>query len=192
MVAQWSCLCVPTLRPTFESHAQFLSFIDYITKIDAIFVIGMWKEQMGADLSIFKISFVEVFHKKLTRKWVKCELYKLRLTCEASEDSCVSTETGNFLIIYTATVCHNLMRKMQCMWLSLQFRFFKKGPIPASFVYFHSFKIPIQMLNIQFEQYNLKKVYMVCLRLEPRAAGWKPQTNPLSYGSTPSLKFFTF
>ena len=25
---------------------------------------------------------------------------------------------------------------------------------------------------------------MVCLRLEPGAAGWKAQTNPLSYGST--------
>ena len=28
---------------------------------------------------------------------------------------------------------------------------------------------------------------MVCLGLEPGAAGWKAQTNPLSYGSTPSL-----
>ena len=26
---------------------------------------------------------------------------------------------------------------------------------------------------------------MVCLGLEPRAAGWKAQTNPLSYGGTP-------
>ena len=26
---------------------------------------------------------------------------------------------------------------------------------------------------------------MVCLGLEPRAAGWKVQTNPLSYGGTP-------
>ena len=26
---------------------------------------------------------------------------------------------------------------------------------------------------------------MVCLGLEPWAAGWKVQTNPLSYGSTP-------
>ena len=28
---------------------------------------------------------------------------------------------------------------------------------------------------------------MVCLGLEPGAAGWKAQTNPLSYGGTPSL-----
>ena len=26
---------------------------------------------------------------------------------------------------------------------------------------------------------------MVCLGFEPRAAGWKAQTNPLSYGGTP-------
>ena len=26
---------------------------------------------------------------------------------------------------------------------------------------------------------------MVCLGLEPGAAGWKAQTNPLSYGGTP-------
>ena len=26
---------------------------------------------------------------------------------------------------------------------------------------------------------------MVCLGLEPRAAAWKAQTNPLSYGGTP-------
>ena len=26
---------------------------------------------------------------------------------------------------------------------------------------------------------------MVCLGLEPRAAGWNAQTNPLSYDSTP-------
>ena len=26
---------------------------------------------------------------------------------------------------------------------------------------------------------------MACLGVQPRAAGWKAQTNPLSYGSTP-------
>ena len=31
---------------------------------------------------------------------------------------------------------------------------------------------------------------MVCLGLEPRAAGWKAQTNPLSHGGTPC--FFVF
>ena len=28
---------------------------------------------------------------------------------------------------------------------------------------------------------------MVCLGLEPGAAGWKMQTNPLSYGGTPTF-----
>ena len=34
---------------------------------------------------------------------------------------------------------------------------------------------------------------MVCLGFEPRAAGWKARTNPLSFGGTPNLytcKFF--
>ena len=31
---------------------------------------------------------------------------------------------------------------------------------------------------------------MVCLGLEPGAAGWKAQTNPLSYGSTPTFLIF--
>ena len=30
---------------------------------------------------------------------------------------------------------------------------------------------------------------MVCLGLEPGAAGWKLQTNPLSYGGTPFVNF---
>ena len=34
-------------------------------------------------------------------------------------------------------------------------------------------------------KYKLIKVLMVCLELEPRAAGWKTQTNPLSYCGTP-------
>ena len=37
------------------------------------------------------------------------------------------------------------------------------------------------MTNRQFEQYKSK---MVCLGLDPWAAGWKAQTNPLSYGGT--------
>ena len=31
---------------------------------------------------------------------------------------------------------------------------------------------------------------MVCLGLEPGAAGWKAQTNPLSYGGTQQLFLF--
>ena len=31
---------------------------------------------------------------------------------------------------------------------------------------------------------------MVCLGLEPRVAGWKVQTNPLSYGGSPYLIYF--
>ena len=31
---------------------------------------------------------------------------------------------------------------------------------------------------------------MVCLGLEPWVAGWKAQTNPLSYGGSPYLIYF--
>ena len=41
------------------------------------------------------------------------------------------------------------------------------------------------MTNIQFELYKSKKAWMVCLGLKPGVAGWKAQTNPLSYGGTP-------
>ena len=33
---------------------------------------------------------------------------------------------------------------------------------------------------------------MVCLGLEPWAAGWKAQTNPRNYGGTPLLIMFGF
>ena len=36
-------------------------------------------------------------------------------------------------------------------------------------------------------KHELIKALMVCLGLEPGAAGWKAQTNPLSYGGTPWL-----
>ena len=32
---------------------------------------------------------------------------------------------------------------------------------------------------------------MVCLGLKPGAAGWKAQTNPLSYGGTPRFAYLT-
>ena len=35
-------------------------------------------------------------------------------------------------------------------------------------------------------KYKLIKVLMVCCGLETMAAGWKAQTNPLSYGCTPN------
>ena len=31
---------------------------------------------------------------------------------------------------------------------------------------------------------------MVCLGIEPGAAGWKARTNPLSYGGTPGQQLF--
>ena len=62
--------------------------------------------------------------------------------------------------------------------------FLKIGQSRLVFVYFRSLHIQFQLTNIQFELYKLKKVQMVCLGLQPWAAGWKVQTNPLSYSGT--------
>ena len=35
--------------------------------------------------------------------------------------------------------------------------------------------------------YSFFKALMACLGVEPRVAGWKAQTNPLSYGGTPFI-----
>ena len=59
----------------------------------------------------------------------------------------------------------------------------KYGPILASFsVYFRLFN----MLQFKFK---LKKSVDGVLGIRTRAAGWKAQTNPLSYGGTPSTIF---
>ena len=51
---------------------------------------------------------------------------------------------------------------------------FSKNNPPSSSVYFR-FK------------FKLIKAWMVCMGFEPRVAGWKAQTNPLSYGGNPSF-----
>ena len=56
--------------------------------------------------------------------------------------------------------------------------FLKNRPSPASFCLFSSFPHDTN-------QYNFIKAQMVCLGLEPGAAKWKAQKNPLSYGCTP-------
>ena len=65
------------------------------------------------------------------------------------------------------------------------FGFFKKWANPGLFfVYFRLFN------TLQFKfKFKLKKAQMVCLGIEPGAAGWKARTNPLSYGGTPILAF---
>ena len=64
-------------------------------------------------------------------------------------------------------------------FFSLRSSFFKKmGQSRPLFVYSRLF------YTIQIK-YILIKALMVCLGLEPGAAGWKTQTNPLSYGGTP-------
>ena len=54
--------------------------------------------------------------------------------------------------------------------------------IPASFCLSSSFPHDAN-------QYKLIKAEMVCLGLNPGVAGWKGQTNPLSYGGTPNGTF---
>ena len=50
-------------------------------------------------------------------------------------------------------------------------------PLFSKSVYFHLF-------NMSQLKSKLIKARMVCLRFKPRAAGWKAQTNPVSYSST--------
>ena len=38
----------------------------------------------------------------------------------------------------------------------------------------------------------MEKAWMVCLGFEPGTAGWKAQTNPLSYGGPTTLPLFWF
>ena len=65
-------------------------------------------------------------------------------------------------------------------------RFFKNGPIPASFSVYFRLLYTTQIKN------KVIKVLIVCLGLELGAAGWKAQTNPLSYGGTPIGVFVQF
>ena len=69
---------------------------------------------------------------------------------------------------------------MRQWWQHYLHVLFKNWANPGLFsnVYFHLFQ------TIQIK-YKLNKDKMVCLGLEPRAAGWRGQTNPLSYGGTP-------
>ena len=53
------------------------------------------------------------------------------------------------------------------------------GLIPASFSFFLFSSFPNDTI-----EYILMQAYMLCLGLEPRAAGWKVQTIPLSHGGT--------
>ena len=59
-------------------------------------------------------------------------------------------------------------------WTGLPFLFLKWANPSLFFVYFRLFQH-------DKNQYKLIKVLMVCLGLEPRAARWNVQTNPLCY-----------
>ena len=63
--------------------------------------------------------------------------------------------------------------------------FLKMGQSRPLFVYFHLF----YMTQIKYKSI---KAYMVCLGLEPGAAEWQAQINPLSYGGTPKIIHFAF
>ena len=79
---------------------------------------------------------------------------------------------GGGTIVEMADVTIRLMRRMR------HFVFWKNGPILASFyVYFRLFQL------IQFKSKFIEA--NMCLGLKPGPAGWKVQTNPLSYGGTP-------
>ena len=59
----------------------------------------------------------------------------------------------------------------------------KNGPNPASFCLFSFFSQHNDNYSTNLT-INEIKAQMVCLGFEPGAAGWKAQTDPLSYGGT--------
>ena len=67
--------------------------------------------------------------------------------------------------------------------LYLSNSFFKWAKTGLFFFIFFIFTMQIQIWLL------LIKAQMVCLILEPETAGWKAQTNPLSYGGTPIKQF---
>ena len=67
------------------------------------------------------------------------------------------------------------------------FMFLMSQSLPL-FVYFHSF-LNANTNIAQFSTINENSVDGV-LGLEPGAAGWMTQTNPLSYGGTPEMLFY--
>ena len=73
------------------------------------------------------------------------------LFCKACKTA-VATSWATFQLQHLVTLFGSRPVCWACLIL------FKNGPMPASFVYFRSFHISIQMTNIQFEQYKLKKV----------------------------------
>ena len=69
--------------------------------------------------------------------------------------------------------------------------FLKNGPILASFMFIFvlfTFQFKWQIYNLNNKNW---KTWMVSLGLEPGAAWWKAQTNPLSYGGTLLQTFLT-
>ena len=90
--------------------------------------------------------------------------------------------SGNSKYSYLTHILVLPKRKLTLPWsgwireYSLTY-FLKNGPIPASFLFIFDF--------FHTAQFNILTIaLMVCLGLEPRTAGLKAQTNPLSFGGT--------
>ena len=71
----------------------------------------------------------------------------------------------------------------------LAFVFFEWAKPGIYLYYFHSFhNAKTNIAQCEYVSIN-DKAWMVCSGLETVAAGWKAQTNPLSYGGTPKFAF---
>ena len=96
----------------------------------------------------------------------------------------------HYLLTYSG---RNYFRKNSIIWGEdvsrpdgFRFSIFLNGPHPASFCLFSSF-FSIPTMTNEVQNLILK---MVCLGFECWTAGWKAQTNPLSYGGPSSWKFW--
>ena len=92
-------------------------------------------------------------------------------------------------IVHTKTG-HKLVFRMILQSIFREHLVFLNGPNRDSFLFI------FVLFSHCKDKYNTNliindKAWMVCLGVEPGAAGWKAQTNPLSYGGTPTACLIT-
>ena len=109
--------------------------------------------------------------------WLRSIRGKFYKTCCATI-ACILYLVLNF-VIFTITHSSSFHGMDYTLTSSIKDNsFLKNGPNPfCLFSFFSHDKYSANTIN--------EKTQMACLGLEPRAAGWQAQTNPLSYGGTP-------
>ena len=121
--------------------------------------------------------------KKITCRHVKAEIRKndARCHCKRRSTNAALRVVQKYDLFLTCPTRKTFLPLLPFL--------FKNGPFPASFCYLHSFHIPIQMTNIQFEQYKLEKHRWCAWDPNP---GWQDGRRRRIHGATavPQLVLF--